>query len=318
MVEDLERLLETSRIISWRNFGKKISFYVPSFTHYKNIRFHSPPSSFPSISITGKACALKCKHCEGRVLETMISATTPEELVAVCRSIKEKGGRGCLISGGCLPDGSVPLQGFIEAIRKVKEELGLTLVVHTGVIDEGVARMLADAKIDAALIDILGSQETIEEVYNLDVGVEDYEASLKALHDSGVPFVPHVVVGLHYGKLLGEGRALEMISRNRPHGIVVIALMPLRGTPMEGVRPPREEDVAWVLAKARIMMPDTPIALGCMRPKGSHRRKTDLLAVRGGVNAIAFPAEEAIDLAESMSLKMTFSPVCCSQIYKDF
>jgi uncharacterized radical SAM superfamily protein len=248
----------------------------------------------------------------------MIPATTPETLLGVCRKIKDTGGRGCLISGGCLSDGSVPLQRFIHAIKQIKEELGLTLVIHTGLVDDEMAKALADARVDAALLDVIGSQETIEELYNLKVSVDAYEASLKALSDSGIPFIPHVLVGLHYGTLKGELTALEMISRHHPHGVVVIALTPLKGTLIADVPPPSAEDIAWVLAKARIMMPDTPIALGCMRPKGSHRRKTDLLAVQAGVNAIAFPVSEAIDLAKSMSMHLKYSTLCCSQIYEDF
>lgn len=318
MVENLDTLLEASRQLGWKRFGKKIVFYAPSFAPYTNAHFHASPLEFPSVSITGTVCALKCKHCDGRVLGTMIPATTPETLLAVCRKIKEKGGRGCLISGGCQPNGSVPLHRFLHAIKQIKDELGLTLVIHTGLVDDEMAKALADARIDAALLDIIGSQETIEELYNLNVSVDAYEASLKALSESGIPFVPHVLVGLHYGALKGELTALEMISRHRPHGVVIIALTPLKGTPISDVLPPPAEDIAWVLAKARLMMPDTPIALGCMRPKGAHRRKTDVLAVRAGVNAIAFPVAEAMDLAESMSMHLKYSTLCCSQIYEDF
>jgi uncharacterized radical SAM superfamily protein len=64
-------------------------------------------------------------------------------------------------------------------------------------------------------------------------------------------------------------------------------------------------------------MPDIPLVLGCMRPKDENRIKTDVLAVKAGVNAIAFPSEEAIKLAKSMNLKITFSSLCCSQIFSD-
>jgi uncharacterized radical SAM superfamily protein len=127
-----------------------------------------------------------------------------------------------------------------------------------------------------------------------------------------------VLVGLHYGKLLGEFNALKMISRYHPHGIVIIALIPLRGTPMESIAPPLAEDIALVLSKARIMMPEVPLALGCMRPKGKHRKETDSFALRAGVNAIAFPAQEAVDLAESLGLETAYSPMCCSQMIYDF
>ena len=295
----------------------KIRFYAPSFVYYKSKYFHSSPNAFPSISITGSSCALKCKHCNGKVLDTMVPALSPEELFDVCAKLKNNGAAGCLISGGCLPDGSVPIDEFVDAIAKIKKKLGLTVVTHTGVIDYSTAKKLKEAGVDAALIDIIGSDETIREVYRLDVSVEDYDRSLRAFHKSGIPFVPHVLVGLHYGELKGELEALKTISRYSPSAVITIAFMPIRGTPMEKVIPPEPEDIARILVSAKLLMPKTPIVLGCMRPKGKHRINTDMLAVRAGVNGIAFPVEEAIRLAESMNLETSFSSLCCSQIFED-
>jgi len=314
---ELEQALTMARDISWRNFGKRIRFYAPSFMYYKTDRFCSFPTAFPSISVTGSFCALKCKHCGGKVLNTMTSALTPEQLVEVCSEVKRKGGIGCLISGGCLPNGSVPLGKFVDAIAEVKQKLGLTVVVHTGVIDFDMALRLKEAGVDAALIDIIGSDETIGEIYQLNVRVSDYEKSLSALHQSGIPLVPHVLVGLHYGKLQGEFHALKMISKHLPSAVIIIALMPIRGTPMQNAAPPSPEDIARVLVAARFMMPKTPLVLGCMRPRGKHRAETDTLAVKAGVNAVAFPSNEAIQLADSMELEASFSSLCCSQIFED-
>jgi hypothetical protein len=109
-----------------------------------------------------------------------------------------------------------------------------------------------------------------------------------------------------------------MIAEYDPSGIVVIALIPLPGTPLQKVTPPLAEDIGWVIAKARVMMPHTPIALGCMRPKGTHRVQTDILAIQAGVNAIAYPTQEAVEQAKSYGLDIHFSSQCCSQIYEDF
>jgi len=315
--KELEEVLATAQTLSWKNFGKKIRFYAPSFIYYKTDYFCSSPAAFPSISITGSSCALKCKHCGGKVLNTMIPATTPSDLAKLCAELKRKGAVGCLISGGCLPDGSVPLGRFVDGIAEVKRDTGLTIVVHTGVIDFSMARRLKEAGVDAALIDIIGSDETIREIYQLNVKVKDYNQSLRALHESGIPFVPHVLVGLHYGKLKGEFQALKMISKYLPSAIIIIALMPIHGTPMENVSPPKPKDIVRVLATARLMMAHTPIVLGCMRPKGKHKVRTDTLAVKAGVNAIAFPTEEAVQLAESLGLEVKFSSLCCSQIFGD-
>lgn len=310
---ELVSLIENGVIL---NRTGKIRFYAPSFVYYKTKYFHSSHDAFPSISITGSSCGLKCKHCDGKVLDTMVPALTPEGLFDLCAKLKNNGAVGCLISGGCLPDGSVPIDKFIDAIAQIKKELGLTVVVHTGVINFSTAKQLKAAGVDAALIDIIGSDETIREVYHLDVSVEDYERSLRAFHESGIPFVPHVLVGLHYGELKGELEALKMIAKYSPSAVITIAFMPIRGTPMENVSPPEPEDIIKILASARLLMPETPLVLGCMRPKGEHRKRTDMLAVKAGVNAIAFPVEEAIQLAESLKLKISFSSLCCSQIFE--
>jgi uncharacterized radical SAM superfamily protein len=296
---------------------KKMHFYAPSFMYYKTSFYCSSPKDFPTISITGRGCALKCKHCGGKVLETMYPATTPEKLLEVCTKLRREGALGCLISGGCLPNGSVPLEKFVDVIRRIKRELGLVVFVHTGIIDFDLAEKLREANVDAALIDIIGADETIKEIYNLDIRVEDYDNSLMALNRAGIAFVPHIIVGLHHGKLKGELTALELISKYNPSALVIIAFMPIHGTEMAMVKPAKPVDIAKVIAIARLKFSRTPLVLGCMRPKGKHRIETDVLAIKAGVNAIAFPTEEAVKFAEKQGYKIVFSSLCCSQIYSD-
>jgi uncharacterized radical SAM superfamily protein len=310
-----ERIVQ-ARSLSWRYFGKRICFYAPGFIHYENRYFRSSRNAFPSISITGTSCSLNCNHCEGRLLETMIPATSPQILVETCRKIKAKGAVGCLISSGCLPDGSVPIERFIDAIAEAKR-LGLTVVAHTGLIDLDTARRLKSAEVDAVSIDIIGSEETAKEIYHVDASTEDYRQSLLALKSSGIHFTPHVLVGLHYGEIRGELNALRMIAECQPSALILIVFFPIRGTKMENVKPPSPETVADMLVNARVMMPKVPIALGCARPKRKHRIKMDVLAVEAGVNAIAFPTIDAVKAAENLGLHITFSNLCCSQIHAD-
>ena len=251
------------------------------------------------------------------MLNTMYPATTPRQLLTLCQKLKNQGATGVLISGGCRPDGSVPLDRFLQAIAQIKRELNLITVVHTGVVSKESAEELKNAGVDTALIDIIGSDETIREIYQLDAKTADYEQSLANLNQAGIPLVPHVLVGLHYGKLKGELQALRMIAKYNPSAVIVISFMPIHGTPMENTQPPMPMDIGRVLLAARLMMPKTPLVLGCMRPKGKHRDETDMLAIRAGVNAIAFPSEVAVKLAERMDYQVAFSSLCCSQIYAD-
>lgn len=311
---ELSRLLDSGALVFEPH---KIQFYAPSFMYYKTSHYRSSPADFPTVSVTGKGCTLNCKHCGGKVLETMHPADSPEKLLEVCTELKQKGALGCLISGGCLPDGSVPLEKFIPVIAKIKRDLGLTVLVHTGIINSEMAKQLKKAGVDAALIDIIGSDETIREIYHLNTTIQDYAESLKALNNAGIDFVPHVIVGLHNGELKGEFTALNMIAQYKPSAVVIISFMPIRGTAMATVTPPTPTDIARVTATARVMFPKTPVVLGCMRPKGKHRAETDMLALKAGVDAIAFPSEEAIKYAEAQGYAINFSPYCCSQIYKD-
>ena len=296
---------------------KEIRFYAPSFMYYKTKHYCSSSEDFPTISVTGKGCALKCKHCGGLVLNTMYAAVTPEELFETCAELNDRGAKGCLISGGCLPDGSVPLERFIPKMAEIKKRFGLTLFVHTGIIDFPTASALKKAGVDAALIDVIGSDKTIREIYNLNITVKDYADSLQALTAARIPFVPHVIVGLQYGKLEGEKQALEMISKTAPSAVVIIAFMPIRKTEMENIKPPKPQDIARVLAVSRLMFPSIPLVLGCMRAKDAFSGKTEIMAMKAGVDAIAFPTEEALKFAESQELKYSFSSYCCSQILTD-
>jgi lipoyl synthase len=292
-------------------------FYAPSFTYYRTKHFASNTKDFPTISVTGNACALNCAHCGGKVLQTMQSAVSPEELWRLASKLKEKGARGVLVSGGCLPDGSVPLEGFAPTLARLKRELGLTVFVHTGIVSEKTAFALKDAGVNAALIDIIGSAETIAKVYNLKVSVQDYENSLAAFQKAKLCFVPHVIVGLNEGHLDGEFDALKLIATVRPSAIVIIAFMPIHNTKMAHTPPPQPLDIARVAASARAMFPTVPLLLGCMRPKGKARAQTDVYALQAGVDGMAFPSAEALEYAKKL-YTVTYSSYCCAQLGLDF
>lgn len=308
--------LRRARELSWSNLGRSVVFYAPSFAYYKGLGAPRSPLDFPSISVTGRSCALNCDHCGGRLLRTMIPAQTPEELIKACEAIEAGGGAGCLISGGCSPSGAVPLRRFAKAIKEIKRRGKLKLVVHTGLIDRETAKELGEAGIDAALIDVVGSEETLREIYHLNASLKDFDNSLRFLREAGIPVVPHVLIGVHHGRIKGEYDALKLIARHDPAALILIVFFPVKGTRMEGDEPPGLLEVAKFMVDARMALPRKPIALGCARPKGAYRAALDSLAIEAGVNAVAFPTKEAVELAKALGLKISYSRVCCSQIYE--
>jgi uncharacterized radical SAM superfamily protein len=209
------------------------------------------------------------------------------------------------------------LDDFAPVLGRLKRELGLTVFVHTGIIKQDTAVALKKAGVDAALIDVIGSAETVGKIYNLKVTIQDYVCSLKVLHEAKLNIVPHVIVGLNDGKLDGEMKALQMIQKIKPSALVIIAFMPIHGTAMAKTPPPKPVDISKVTALARQMFPEIPLVLGCMRPKGRSRGETDILALKAGVDAIAFPSEEGVEYAKSKGYDTDFSSYCCAQMYVD-
>ncbi len=314
---ELEPLFKTAFKLSRTRFSDVIFFYVPGMVHFDAPFYRATdPYRFPGVSVTGESCLLNCEHCRGRILRTMVSATTPQELFKVCAKIKAMGGKGCLISGGAMKDGSVPLMDFIPTIRRIKHDLELDLVVHTGIVYPELAEALASTNIDAALVDVVGSNETIKRIYHTDLTVQAFDRSLTLLERNEIPIVPHIVVGIHYGKLKGERMALRIVYRHRPAALIIVGLTPLSQTPMERVAPPSPVDIARVILAARFMMPKTPLIRGCARP-GESKSDADVLAIKAGVSGIAYPSEEGYNFAREAGLEVRFSAECCALLYKD-
>lgn len=298
-------------------YGNDLLCYSPT-AYPHEIKDHTQVGShnFVSLSVTGTSCSLKCEHCDGRLLKGMESTITPESLFDRCQEIKTLGGEGVLISGGSDSKGYVPLERFTDSIQRVKSELNLEVVVHTGLVSEKTAQGLAEAQIDAAMLDIIGDERVSREVYHIEDGPRKMRHSLDILEELGIPTVPHILVGLNYGKLAGEIEALDLIAQGNPAAVVIIALSPLRKTPMEGVIPPAPEDIGRIMTVARLGMKEVPILLGCARPMGNHKIATDKYAILSGVNGIALISQEGVDFARENGLKPAFLDVCCSLAYK--
>jgi hypothetical protein len=295
------------------HFPDHILFHAPGLKGYKTSEYSGyNKQEFVSISVTGTACALSCEHCKMSVLKGMMALPQfDSSLFELCTALAAQGARGVLISGGSDKQGRVPLLPHIRDMIRIRQELGLTIRVHVGLPDEATCAALAEVGIDGAMIDVIGHQDTIHEVYHLDSTPEDYEVALEHLERYHVPTVPHIILGLHFGRMLGEWRALEMIARHPPKILVLVILMPLNGTPMAITKPPSLEEIGRFFETARKAMPATPVMLGCARPLGQIKFDIDRLAIDAGLNGIAYPAEGIVEYARQKSLTPNFINACC-------
>ena len=299
---------------SARVLGRQIRFSTPTFKSYASCEMSGcGKNSFPAFSVTASGCALNCDHCQARILEPMIPATHPEMLDRKVRElIATQDLRGFLLSGGSNRRNEIPYERFYPVVEKLKREFPyLRIAIHSALLDEARARRMESAGVDTAMMDVIGAEQTIRDVYHLDRPVEDFEVTLAALCATQMQVVPHIVIGLHYGRILGEAAALDIVSRHRVHSLVLVVIMPFYAKPGT-FETPNADDVGRIFLRARQRVTDREVLLGCARPPGLHRRITDAYAVMAGLDGIAFPAEGTLAVAGAIGRPAVQEHACCS------
>ncbi|MFA7412907.1 MAG: radical SAM protein [Rhizobium sp.] len=307
LVADMERATGD------RNPGA-IRFSTPTFKEYDSTEIKGcGKNSFPAFSITAGACALDCDHCQAKILEPMIPAIKPEILDQKVRDlILMQDLQGFLLSGGSNRRNEIHYERFYPIIEKLKRDFPhLRIAIHTALTDHAGAKRMESAGVDTAMMDMIGAQETINQVYHLDRPVEDFEKTLAALTATRMEISPHIVVGLHYGEILGEPAALDMVSRYAVNALVLVVIMPFYARPGT-FKTPHTTEVGRIFLEARQRLPDRQVLLGCARPAGMHKRITDAYAVMAGLDGIAFPAEGAVAVARAIGRDFQQEHACCS------
>ena len=311
MTSEDELLFEQAFRETRANHGVEITFYLPGM-----IRCEGRRGRYPAISLTGSQCELQCEHCKGRLLGPMIQVTEAGELLKKALFLEKQGAHGLLLSGGSDRQGRLPWAKYGDAIREVARTTGLFLSAHVGFPDRETCRQLKKSGLRQALLDVMGDEETASRVYHLR-GLQTVRDALESISQSGLQLAPHIVAGLHYGRMKGEEEALQMLSRYDPSVLVIVVITALKGTPMAGVTPPPPLEVARLIAKARLLMPHLPLSLGCERPRNREGTELEKLALRAGITRMAVWSEEALEEASRLGLNPRFQATCCSVDFID-
>ncbi len=319
-IEELEdaqfdhELISRMQASSALSLSRPIRFSTPTFKEFESSELSGcGKNSFPAFSITAGGCALNCDHCQKKILEPMIPATRPEMLDQKVRDlILMQDLQGFLLSGGSNKRNEIRYERYLPVVEKLKRDFPyLQIAIHTALLDEAAAQRMEDAGVDSAMMDMIGAKETIEQVYKLDRPVADFEATLAALTSTNLKVTPHIVIGLHYGKLLGEKNALDIIARYDVHALVLVVIMPFYAKPGT-FETPSTKDVGEIFLAARERLPDKQVLLGCARPPGMHKRITDAYAVMAGLDGIAFPADGAVAVSKAIGRPSHQEHACCA------
>ncbi|MDH3616778.1 MAG: radical SAM protein [Gammaproteobacteria bacterium] len=293
---------------------RPIRFSTPTFKEYTSTELSGcNKNSFPAFSITAGACGLNCDHCQKKILEPMIPATNPDMLDTKVRHLIETQGlNGFLLSGGSNKRNEISYGRYMPVVEILKNDFpNLKVAIHSALLDERRAKEMESAGVDTVMMDVIGAEETIKEVYKLDRPVEDFETTLAALCTTSMEVTPHIVIGLHYGRILGEANALDIVSRYDITALVLVVIMPFYSKPGTFVTP-ETADVGRIFLEARTRLPDKQVLLGCARPPGMHKRVTDAYAIMAGLDGIAFPADGAVSVAHTIGRPFEQAHSCCS------
>jgi len=273
--------------------------------------FHTyyPGTSFPSVSVTGTACSLHCKHCNARYLEGMQPAESPEKLIEFAVELEKSGAKGFLMSGGSDMDGVVPLGPYTGAIRRIKEETELIINAHVGFAGREEIEGLVSAGIDVFSVDIVGDNSTIKRVYGLDRTVTHYISLLNDLEEFGAVVAPHITAGLDFGEIKGEYNAVDMVSAYNLQTLVFLSLIPTRGTAMEQIPPLSEKDFLSVLKYATERFKGD-VLVGCMRPR--QQKEWEIEAVESGIKGMVIPAASTLAFLRDKGMEVKAHNHCCA------
>ncbi len=216
-----------------------------------------------------------------------------------------------LISGGSTIDGRLDLARFTGAIRTIKETTNLLVNAHIGLASRAEIDALVASGIDAFSVDVHGSEDTIREVFGIDAGPDDYLRVMDDLVQAGAPIVaPHICIGLRGGRIEGEYMALSAVAARNPGLLVLISLMPTKGTAYEGVPAPSGEDVLGIVSEARRILPGTRLLIGCMRDRTD--RGWEVAAVEAGADGIVMPSAATVRALRESGYEIVERRTCCA------
>jgi uncharacterized radical SAM superfamily protein len=218
-------------------------------------------------------------------------------------------GKGMLISGGCDQFGAVdfPEHTFSE-ISKLKEDTGLLVNLHCGLVDEETVAKISRSGVDKVSFDLVYDDDTIHEVLGLERSKEDYLRTITRLKDQGVIVVPHILAGLDKGRISWEFEAVKVLASMEIDEMVLIILIPTKGTPFESIQPPAKENILELAVYMRTLIKGR-ILLGCMRPKGMVDLEKEVLDV--GFDGIVLPSKSTMIWMKEKGWKIHNLNICC-------
>ena len=242
------------------------------------------------LSVKTGGCPEDCSYCpQSSKYETNVAPEKMldvEQVLASARRAKELGStRFCMGAAWREVKEGPAFERVVQMVKGVKE-LGLEACVTLGMLDEGQAKRLADAGLDAYNHNL----DTSREHYRSIIKTRTFDDRLRTLD-----VVRKAGISVCSGGIIGMGESnddrCEMLRTlanldPQPESVPINALVPVEGTPLAGAKPVDPLDLVRMIAVARILMPRSRVRLSAGR--ASLTREAQMLCMLAGANSIFY------------------------------
>jgi uncharacterized radical SAM superfamily protein len=114
---------------------------------------------------------------------------------------------------------------------------------------------------------------------------------------------------LDFGKIVGEYDALRKIKGlRRFSNLILIVLIPTKGTPMENVQLDRQAIIDF-FNHTLSTIPPNKVVLGCMRPRDFH--EIEEICINKLCKGIVIPSLQTIKKMRDRNIELSRKDMCC-------
>lgn len=256
--------------------GKQISKAEASFLYEQplselcesadRIRRHFCSNQFDICTIVNAksgSCSENCKFCAQSAHNHTSAATYPllskEEIVAQAKSNHEQGvlRYSIVTSGKCLSDQEV--NEMCEAVREIKEKVGISVCVSFGLLNEQQFCRLKEAGVTRVHNNLETSRRNFPNICTTHM-FDDKIQAIQAAQAAGLSVCSGGIMGL--GETVEDRIDMAFSLRELGvHSVPVNMLNPIPGTPFENNERLTEEDMRRIVAVYRFILPKASIRL---------------------------------------------------------
>ncbi|KZT50680.1 biotin synthase [Calocera cornea HHB12733] len=241
------------------------------------------------MNIKTGGCSEDCAYCsQSSRYDTATKAQRLVELepvLAEARKAKANGStRFCM--GAAWRDLAGRKSGFSRILEMVREVRGMGMEVCTtlGMLSADQARQLKEAGLTAYNHNL----DTSREFYPSVISTRTYDerlATLANVREAGINVCSGGILGLGEQEEDRVGLIAEVANLpEHPESFPVNALVPIRGTPLEGNTPTTAPEMIRTIATARIVLPRTIIRLAAGRQTFTETEQA--MCFMAGANAV--------------------------------